>query len=107
MHSSKAPSPLTIIKQLAEPGDFVSFKLDVDNIETELSIANEILVDDEISALIDEFFVEIHFRCEIMTKCGWKYIHDTASEDIVLDRLPVMQFFRDLRVKGVRSHFWP
>lgn len=106
-HSAKSPSPLSIIKQLASPDDFVAFKLDIDFVETELSLANELRVDESIIQLVDEFFIEIHYRCEIMTKCGWKYTSDTDRKEIVLDRLPVMQFFLTLRKRGIRSHFWP
>jgi hypothetical protein len=106
-HSSSAPSPLMLIKQLATADDFVSFKLDVDHVETEIALAYELAIDDEIALLVDEFFIEIHFRCEIMTKCGWKYTEDPPGLEIQLDRLPVMEFFRKLRERGIRSHFWP
>ena len=106
-HSTVSPSPLSVIKNMARAGDFVSFKLDVDHVDTELSLAYQLLNDAELTELVDEFFIEIHFRCEIMTKCGWKYANDSVGSKLVLDRLPIMKFFQQLRQKGIRSHFWP
>lgn len=106
-HTSKAPSPLKLVQQFAKRGDFISFKLDVDHVEIELGLAHELLSDDKIAALVDEFFIEIHFRCEIMTQCGWKSPEFKTGNSLGSDRLSVMQYFRALREKGVRSHFWP
>jgi hypothetical protein len=110
------PCPTDVIRSVARPGDFVSFKLDIDHPETELEIASSLLVAGGAGSegegiplfeLVDEFFFEAHFRCDVMMLCGWGQINDTAKRQIVLDRPQVMQFFQDLRIKGVRAHLWP
>ena len=102
-----SPSPLYYIKRLAVQDDFVAFKLDIDYPEIEIRLAQEIAANlDGITSLIDEFFVEIHFRCEIMTQCGWRQDMEDVN-GFSLDRLPVMLFFQELRHKGIRSHYWP
>jgi hypothetical protein len=58
----KEDSPLRYIRQLAAPQDFVAFKLDIDNPETEMPIALLLRDDPAMAALVDEFFFELHFR---------------------------------------------
>ena len=58
-------SPVRFIKQLATEDDFVSFKLDIDHPATEIPIALMILSDPELTKLVDEFFFELHFDCEV------------------------------------------
>lgn len=48
----------------ATPSDFVSFKLDVDNSDTEMPIALSLLSDPAFAQLVDEFFFELHFQCD-------------------------------------------
>lgn len=99
-------NPLTIIKDIAQEEDYVSFKLDVDTPAIEIPLAIDLLNDAEAVSLVDEFFFELHFHCEILTPCCW---HNEAatSELLSLDRKGAMNLFLDLRKKGVRSHFWP
>jgi hypothetical protein len=37
----------------------------------EIPIALEILRRPEVTRLIDEFFFELHFRCEVLMPCAW------------------------------------
>ena len=91
----------------ATPQDFVSFKLDIDHPNIEMPIALNILSDPSISSLIDEFFFELHFRCEVMSSCGWgKYVPKTQN-GFTLDRAHSLKLFRDLRELGIRAHIWP
>ena len=55
-------SPIRLIQSIASKQDFVAFKLDIDSPSVEMPIAIELLTDDRISSLIDEFFFELHFR---------------------------------------------
>lgn len=64
-------SPLRYIRSLAKETDFVSFKLDVDTPTIELPIALELLRDPSIGKLVDEFFFELHYRCDLMMSCAW------------------------------------
>ena len=104
---TKKHSPLRIIKQTVLKDDFVSFKLDVDTPSIEIPIALELLSNNDLHGLIDEFFFELHFRCEIMMYCGWE---DKMPEELLglkLNREHVLEYFQNLRKVGIRSHFWP
>ncbi len=57
-----ADSPLRYIQQLATPGDFVAFKLDIDHPDMEMPIALMLRDRPELFSLVDEFFFELHFR---------------------------------------------
>lgn len=85
----------------------MSFKLDIDTPSIEVPIALEILSDTELHHLIDEFFFELHFRCEIMMYCGWKTKMPVEYMGLKLDRLHALNFFQQLRKVGIRAHFWP
>lgn len=75
-------SPLNYIRLIATPNDFVSFKLDVDKPNIEIPIAMEILHDQSdppLSALVDEFFFELHFRY-FRVYCGWIVVFVTCFD---------------------------
>lgn len=100
-------SPLHFITDIASPEDFVSFKLDIDTPSIEIPIAMEILRNPKISALVDEFFFELHFQCELMKWCGWGDKMPPVDHGLTLDRYHAMKFFREMRELGIRAHFWP
>ena len=88
--------------------DFVSFKLDIDTPEIEIPIALDLLNgNSDFAEYVDEFFFELHFRCEIMMQCGWNTTMPEWYMGLKLDRYGALKFFRDLRMRGVRAHFWP
>ena len=98
-----------LTKQLGiTKNDFVAFKLDIDTPRIEIPIALDLLKEDShFAEYIDEFFFELHFRCEIMTMCGWGRGMPESFQGLRLDRPSALQFFADLRHRGIRSHFWP
>ena len=100
-------SPLRMLRQRARPDDFVSFKLDIDTPEIEILTTLEVLRNPNISRLIDEFFFELHFRCDIMMNCGWGDSMPTVFRGLSLSRYNSMELFLNLRKIGIRSHFWP
>ena len=107
-------SPLGMLKQLSHERDFVAFKLDIDWPLTEMPIAASLLRNAEDNALVDEFFFELHFRCEVMMSvggpgngCGWGTSIPFEREGIRLERPDVLIYFRQLRETGIRAHFWP
>ena len=107
--AAHAYSPVRMIKSIASQNDFVGFKLDIDTPSVEMPIAMSLLMDDTFASLVDEFFFELHFRCEVMTKCGWgknPYKEDIQA-GLVLDRPHVLKYFMELRHKGIRAHIWP
>ena len=101
-------SPLRFILDNADTDDFVAFKLDIDNSDIEIPIAVSILRNKSVHQLIDEFFFELHFRCELLMLCGWgDQMPDELSGIKLSSRYAVMNFFKELRVLGIRSHTWP
>ncbi|KAJ1429867.1 hypothetical protein B484DRAFT_328736, partial [Ochromonadaceae sp. CCMP2298] len=104
---SHPSSLLRSIQQVAVEADFVSVKLDIDTPDTEIPIVLQIASQPHIARLIDEFFFELHFRCEILMYCGWGGSMPEQFEGLKLDRLNAMLLFADLRRQGIRSHVWP
>ncbi len=102
-----AQSVMRIIKQIASEEDFVSLKLDVDTPEVEIPIVQQLVADEALHRVVDEFFFELHFRCEIMMYCGWRDQMPKEHNGLTLDRPHALQLFRTLRQKGIRAHVWP
>jgi hypothetical protein len=98
------------LRVLVKPQDFVSVKLDIDRSSIEMPIVLNILRRDKRSGfrhLIDEFFFELHFRCEFMMYCGWGGGVPRMVEGFELDRKHATDLFLNLRKAGVRAHIWP
>ena len=55
-------NPLEVLGSVAEPGDFVVFKLDIDTPELEKRIIADILPNPRWACLIDELYFEHHFN---------------------------------------------
>ncbi len=102
-----AHSVLRVIKQVALEEDFVAFKLDIDTPEVEIPIVQQIVADESLHRLVDEFFFELHFRCEIMMYCGWRDQMPVEYNGLRLNRPHAMELFSTLRQKGIRAHVWP
>jgi len=100
-------SVVNFIETVATVDDFVSFKLDIDNSAVELPILADLLRRPGLARLVDEFFFEFHFRCEIMMQ-WWERVQKISNEShgFILDRPHVLDVFQKLRYMGVRSHFW-
>lgn len=91
-------NPLRWVKEIAKPDDFVVVKLDVDVKDVEIPIVEQILEDEELIGLIDEFFWEHHSTIEELA-WAWK---DAAMGSMAEG----YSYFRKLREKGIRSHCW-
>ena len=91
-------NPLTMIRALAKPRDFVSVKLDVDNSEIEFSLIEQILSDPLTYSLIDEFFFEHHSNVKEF-QWAWK-------EQVRGSMADGYKFFRRMRELGIRAHSW-
>ena len=101
---SDPSSPLAIIKKIAQPGDFVVLKLDIDSPSVELPILLDLLNNPELLELVDEFFFEYHVSFAPMNP-SWYGSADpkTVTNDTLADSYKV---FKALREKGVRAHSW-
>jgi hypothetical protein len=94
-------APLNIIKTIAQRGDFVVFKLDIDNYEVEGSIVDQLTSNPQLVELVDEFIYEEHVQFEPMVKCCWRR---TAHPNRTLH--DSYQLFLNLRKMGIRAHSW-
>ena len=105
--ANSSSSVINTIESIAHKEDFVTLKLDIDTSDIELPILADMLRRPGVASLIDEFFFEFHFRCEIMTKWWNIPLNETTPiHGFELDRPHVMDVFQKLRYMGIRSHFW-
>ena len=93
-------SPVNVLLQVAQPGDFVLFELDIDNFKVEYEIMDSILGNSTVLSLIDEFVFEYHVGFAPMLP-AWGH---TADKTKTLD--DAYQLFYKLRQKGIRAHSW-
>jgi len=97
----------TIIRRTARTGDYVLFKLDIDNIETEQGIVDHLLSPEGAADLefIDEFFWEHHVRNPWMDK-WWANSWFSAGTSGVRTLSDSYASFLQFRQRGVRAHSW-
>ena len=103
------PLPLLLSagQQLAVEEDFVSFKLDIDTPSVEIPIALALAQDPYSIRLVDEFFFELHFQCELNRYCGWGKRVPKEFMGQPLDRPATLKLFSNMRRHGIRAHIWP
>ncbi len=61
VNESDAHNPLSIIRSIYRPGDFISFKLDIDNSPLELELMRQIKRDPVLKGMIGEMMFEMHY----------------------------------------------
>lgn len=93
-------SPLSVLQRVAQPGDFVLFKLDIDNGKVENAIIKALMTSPSLLALIDEFVFEQHVNFAPMLP----YWGGTIDKNQTL--ADSYQLFLELRRRGVRAHSW-
>lgn len=99
-------NPLTHLRAIATPADFVVLKLDVDNPAIELSIVEQILGDASLARLIDEFYWEHVVRNSPMERFGWGHdLHRMKPADRQ-NLHDSYRYFGRLREMGIRAHSW-
>ena len=99
-----ADNPLTFIKELTTPEDYVVFKLDIDAPAIEIALVQQIMGDPELLALIDEFYFEHHVTGSPMQWEGWGNLSTNQAQ--LSDIQDSYELFSFLRSKGVRAHSW-
>ena len=92
-------NPLNILKNKFNHEDFVVMKIDIDTPEIELSLVQQILSDQTIIDLIDHFYFEHHVELEELRGDWGASVNGTVAESL--------QLFHELRLKGLRAHYWP
>ena len=86
-------NPLALIASLCRPCDLCVFKLDIDTIALEMSLASQLLyADAELRDLVDEFFWEQHFVRDSPTSNNMDAWYSMATH---------------ARHRGLRMHYWP
>lgn len=98
--SNSADAPVHILQTIAKPGDFVVFKLDIDNPAIENAILKSIMSKPEILGLVDEFIFEHHVKFEPML------IHWRDNIDHNMTLAGSYKVFSSLRQAGIRAHSW-
>uniref|UniRef100_A0A383WMU0 Uncharacterized protein n=1 Tax=Tetradesmus obliquus TaxID=3088 RepID=A0A383WMU0_TETOB len=97
---SDASHPVRILKEIAQPGDFVAFKLDIDNNQAENAILKSLREDAAAAVLVDEFFLEYHVNFQPMLR-WW-----AGTEDRNKGLADAFKLFHELRQSGWRAHSW-
>ena len=84
--------------QKFQPSDFVTVKLDIDHVNTEISILNVL---EQHPHLIDELFFEYHYYFDGLN-FGW----GNKLNSLKHNATSAMRTMSRLRQKGIRAHFW-
>ena len=92
-------NPLTMLRNVATPDDYVIIKIDIDAPSIEDAFIHQILNDVELSRLIDELYFEHHVHMDPMIDRGWGH-GPTLKQEVSL------QLFSALRRLGIRAHSW-
>lgn len=106
-YQQEEPNIFTILEQIASEDDFVSIKLDIDRYQVEIPLVVALLNSLPLMKVVDEFFFELHYRCEFLMYCGWGEDIPYEYDSIILDRYHAMRLFQKLREMGIRAHVWP
>ena len=99
-------NPLTFIKTLTKPEDYVVFKLDIDAPYVEIQLVQQIMKDELLLSLIDEFYFEHHVTGSPMQFRGWGNVSAKAPGVAMGDITDSYHIFSTLRKNGVRAHSW-
>mmetsp|Transcript_1406 Transcript_1406/g.4195 ORF Transcript_1406/g.4195 Transcript_1406/m.4195 type:complete len:381 (-) Transcript_1406:736-1878(-) len=89
-------NPLNIVRRIYRPGDYIAFKLDIDNSGIEQALMDQLSTD--IIPMISEFFFELHFHCPEMAP---------HFGPVPVTYPQALQMFHSFRDRGLRLHYWP
>ena len=93
-----AMNPVDWIRDLYQPGDYIVFKLDIDNDAVEGELVQQVLAMENAGGMIAEMFFEKHYSAADMEP----YFRSPRTKYPAALRL-----MHELRAKGVRVHYWP
>ncbi len=91
-------NPLHSILRHFKEDDFVVIKLDIDTSTIELPLAKQLLDDDSLSKLVDQFYFEHHVHMKEMSRI-WSSAMNGSLKD-------TFELFYGLRERGIPAHFW-
>ena len=91
-------NPLTLMRNVYQPGDFVAFKLDIDADAIETSLVDQIEADTTLTSMIAEMFFEKHYHAKEMEP-------NFGAPDT---KYPTaLRQLARLRRQGLHIHYWP
>jgi hypothetical protein len=96
-------NPLYSIIKNYDEDDLIIVKLDIDTSSIEVPLANQLLHDETLHTLVDQFYFEYHVHMAEMKPWWGRYNHwrnDGSMKD-------AFQLMYGLRQKGIPAHFWP
>lgn len=101
---------LAMLNETARPSDFVALKVDIEGQQgsAELEVVRAIAETPQLAKLVDEVFFEYHFWFDGLD-FGWVPKDDRREQKKLLAQGNVddaLRLLRQLREKGIRSHFW-
>lgn len=91
-------NPVDWIKKIYRPGDFIVFKLDIDDDDVESVLIQQVLELDDAGDIIAEMFFEKHYTATDMLP---------AFGETSTDYPAAVRLLQALRMKGLRVHYWP
>jgi hypothetical protein len=90
--------PLELLRAAARPSDFVVLKVDIDTERLEESIVVQLLLDEQLGALVDDLYFEHHVQNNVVLGWGGGWARDLKDS---------IDLFQALRRRGIRAHSWP
>eukprot|EP01062_Namystynia_karyoxenos_P017060 TRINITY_DN16268_c0_g1_i1.p1 TRINITY_DN16268_c0_g1~~TRINITY_DN16268_c0_g1_i1.p1 ORF type:complete len:433 (+),score=116.19 TRINITY_DN16268_c0_g1_i1:85-1383(+) len=101
-------NPWYFVRQICRVEDFCVVKLDIDASAVELELVKQLLRQDDLHSLVDEFFWEHHVTHHPMlnNQIGWKY-QKREIEALGVSIADSYTYFQALRQVGIRAHSWP
>ncbi|CAF1321853.1 unnamed protein product [Adineta steineri] len=93
-------NPLKMLQSLAQPEDYVLFKLDIDAFYLEMKFIEQIIENKLLHSLIDELFFEMHVSVNEMLPYWELTVGPVHLNDSYV-------LFTKLRQLGIRMHSWP
>jgi hypothetical protein len=91
-------NPWTTLLDKYNEDDIIVIKLDIDTPSIELALTLQLLKDERLGRLVDQFYFEHHVHLEELAVYWNSHMSGSVKESLDL--------FRGLREKGIPSHFW-
>jgi len=99
--SADKESKLNLLRSIVskfDEDDLIVVKLDIDYSDIEVPLAHQLLEDDSISKLVDQFYFEHHVEMNEIARCWRGFMKGSVQDSFEL--------MNGLRKKGVAAHFW-
>ena len=91
-------NPLQMLADHYDEDDFIVIKLDIDTSSVEVPLAYQLLEDERIGRLVDQFYFEHHVYLKELSPYWGRAVGGSVSDSLNL--------FQSLRQKGIGAHSW-